>query len=119
MSSISLERYRVRHPSEVEAIDRIEALLKKGEKRYLTLDQFADLVSANSRDELALLLGELAGAGFIDLKLEVRSPKTRAPVRGFRSFSEIPRVLHDQTTDTDFVVSLDDVRAIYGMPSQA
>lgn len=118
MSSISLERYRIRHPNEVAAINGIESLLSKDADLALTLDQFAEMVQANSREELALLLGELAGAGLIDVVLEVRSPKTNAPVRGFKTLAEIPRELYDQTSDTNFRVSLDDVRPIYGLRKQ-
>jgi hypothetical protein len=119
MSSINLEHFRNRHPTERGALTRLESLLADGQLRRLTLDQFADLIGANSREELALVLGELAAAGIIDVALQVRSPVTRQPLARFKALDEIPRVIHDATTDTDFEVNLDDVRAIYAMPSAA
>jgi hypothetical protein len=116
MSSINLERFRNRHPTERDALTRLEPLLSGPTTRRVTLDQLADMIAANSRDELALVLGELAANGLIDLHWQIRSPITRQPVARFKEVAEIPRMLHDVTTDTDFEVNLDDARAIYLMP---
>ncbi|MFH1499915.1 MAG: hypothetical protein ABII82_19055 [Verrucomicrobiota bacterium] len=79
----------------------------------MTLDQLADEVNAQSRDELAMILGELTAAGLMEYELQVRSPHTNQPLRGFKTFGEIPKFLPDKTTDSKFEVSLDDVRPIY------
>lgn len=116
MSSISLERYKSRHPSEREAITRLETLLGDGKERRLTFNRLAELLNANSEDELALVLGELAAAGIVEYALEVRSPRTNEPLRNFHTLAEIPAVLHDATTDIDFTVTPDDVSAVYALP---
>ena len=114
---MKLERYQARHPSEREAITRLQALLKDGKSYRFTLDQLAEKLDANSRDELALILGELSAAGLVEFELQVQSPSTKQPLKGFKSLNEIPAVLHDTTTDTDFHVDLEDVRPIYSFRS--
>lgn len=113
MSSISLERFQARHPTEREAIARLEELLSSGKDFHVTLDQLADTVNARSTDELAMILGELAAAGFVDYVFQLRSPHTKQPLKSFRSLSEIPIWFSDQTTDTGFEVNFDDVRPVY------
>lgn len=117
MSSTRLERFQTRHPREREAIARLEALLSSSaeapEPYRFTLDQLADEVHAKSRDELALILGELSAAGVVDYWLQVRSPITKQPIAGYRSMREIPRVLKDKTTDSEFIVDFDNVLGIY------
>ena len=119
MSSMILERYQARHPTERDAISRLQALLKDGKTYRLTLDQLADKLDANSRDELALILGELSAAGLVDFELQVTSPSTNQPLKGYKSLGEIPAVLHDATTDSDFQVNLENVRPIYSIRSHA
>lgn len=113
MSSISLERYRVRHPSEHDTLDRLQSLLRSGDAGRYTLDQIAEQLSAHSREELALILGELAAAGLLNLTLEVRSPETFQPVSEYSSLDQIPPVIPDRTTGRSFNVKLEDVRPIY------
>ena len=90
MSSISLERYQLRHPSERDTLERLQSLLRSGDSGRYTLDQIADQLDAHSRDELALILGELAAAGLVGLTLEVRSSETFQPLKEYTSLDQIP-----------------------------
>jgi hypothetical protein len=116
MSSINLDHYRARHGGELNALGKFESLLQTGRKYIVTLDQLADLVGANSRNELALILGELSSDGLVDFELQIRSPSTRERIAGYKNIKDIPSTLHDTTTDTDFTVSFDDVRPVYKFP---
>lgn len=118
MSSISLERYRDKYPTERAALGNLEALLRDKKQRRFTLDGFADQLGANSRDELALILAELAVAGIIGFNFLVRSPRTHQPIRRFRDLSEIPKTLRDPTADTTIVVEPDSVEPEYETPGR-
>jgi len=119
MSSTKLEKLQFRHPNERDALTRLQSLLCDGRTYRLTLDQVADMVDANSRDELAMILGELAAAQLLDFGFQVRSPVTKQPLKEFKTLAEIPRTIRDKTTDTDFIVDVEDVRPIYSFRSRS
>ncbi len=116
MSSINLGNYRTEHISEKESFTKLEQLLGDGKPRRLTLDQLATMIGARSRDEWALILGELASDGLIDFYLQVRSPSSNQPLANYSSLAEIPSVLHDMANDTDVEVTMDNIRPIYSFP---
>lgn len=118
MSSISLERYQDKYPTERAALGKLEALLHDKESRRFTLDGLADRIEANSREELALILAELAVAGIIGFHFLVRSPRTNQPIRRFRELSEIPKTLRDPIADTTIVVEPDSVEPEYETPGR-
>jgi hypothetical protein len=91
----------------------LQRLVESGEGGLFTLEQLADEVQANSQEELSIILGELAALGAVKFRIEVLSPSTRAPLKGFTSLSEIPRTMHDVTQDVDFEVGPETVRSVY------
>lgn len=119
MSSMRLERYLTEHPSEGEAISRLEKMLSGGRSYRVTLDQLADMIDAKSRDELSLILGELSADGLVKFALTVTSPYTNQPIGGYKSFAEIPRTMRDKSTDREIVVDFDYVKPIYEFPLHA
>src|SRR5687767_10069965 len=110
--SIKLEPLLKAHPSEAEAIHRLEALLRDAanerQRKRWNLDRLCDLVEPRSRDEFSLILGELVRTGILDHEIQVESPSTHIVVGRFRDLSEVPVEIHDKSTDLHIPVSPED-----------
>lgn len=121
-SSINLEPIRNRHPSEAESIKRLEDVLatafstKSGPRYRWTLDRMCNLVSPRSRDELALILGELVARGMLDYEIHVESPESHEVIGRFQSLKEVPDEVLDRSRDIRIPVSADSLRFIYAQP---
>lgn len=124
-SSINLEHIRSRHPSEAESIGRLEGVLAtalshaSGPRYRWTLDRFCDLVEPRSRDELALILGELVARGLLDREIQVESPSSHEVIARFHDLKDVPDEIQDTSRDIRIPVSADTLRFIYAQPRRA
>jgi hypothetical protein len=104
-----------KHPSEGEAIAKLRDILV-GTKRQgdeFTLNRLCDLATPNSREEFAIILGELARGGLIRLIVRVISPSTQGGIKDFSTLDEVPEVIHDWRTDLEVHVSPENLCVIY------
>jgi hypothetical protein len=94
--------------------DELERLLRKQPRAEFTLEDFCGMLPSQSRERLAIVLGDLVRSG--KLKQIIRVYSRRIPGAGigdFNSIDEIPAVIHDYHTDTNMEVTADDVVVIY------
>ena len=104
-----------KYPSERVAITRLQRLLSKrsGEHSEFTLDTLCDLLHPQSRDELAMALGELVRKGRIKKVVRVVSPTTQGGIKDYDSLDKIPRFIHDWRNDTEIEINPDLLRTVY------
>ena len=112
---MSFESIANRYPSERAATTKLEEILARplraGEE--YTLNSLCDLVTPQDRDTFAMLLGDLARAGFLKLVVRVLSPGTQGGIGEYATLDEVPEVVHDWRTDSELHVSPENLRVIY------
>jgi hypothetical protein len=112
---MNFESIASKHPSEEEALEKLRDLLSKAKRKEeeFTLNRLCDLVAPNSREELAIILGEMARGGLIKLVVRVVSPSAQGGIGDFPTLDEVPDVVHDWRTDSEVQVSPENLRVIY------
>lgn len=112
---MNFESIASKHPSEEEALARLRELLSKLKRKEdeFSLNRLCDLVTPNSREEFAIILGEMARSGLIKLVVRVVSPSTQGGIGDFPNLDAVPEVVRDWRTDSEFHVSPENLRVIY------
>lgn len=118
---MSFEPIISKHPSEREAIVRLERLLHQpaSQRAEYTLNSLSEIVRPRNREELASVLGDLVRQGELKQVIRVVSPTTQGGIKDFESFDEVPRVIHDWRTDTEIEVRPDNLRVVYVVHAHA
>lgn len=121
-SSISLEPLLNEHPTEADCIRRLEHLLSNastaGGRHRWTLDRLCDLVRPRSKEELAVILGEVVALGLLKPEIHVESPRTHAVIARFDDLRDVPEELPDASTGLRVVVAPEDLRLVYVRPAK-
>lgn len=104
-----------KYPTERVALTKLQRFLAKhsSEHSEFTLDMLCDLLQPQSRDELAMALGELVRKGEIKKVVRVVSPTTQGGIKDFDSLEKIPRFIHDWRNDVEIEVNPDLLRTVY------
>lgn len=112
---MSFESIASKHPSEGEAIAKLRQLLTtpRRQAEEFTLNTLCDLVTPRDREELAIILSELARTGLVKLVVRVMSPSKQGGVRDFPDLAQVPEVIHDWRTDTQLQVTSENLSIIY------
>jgi len=122
MSSINLQGFANKYPDEKEAIRELERLLNSPQttsKHEFTLDRLFDIVGPSSREELAIILGELVSNDILKLVIRVESPTTSGGIGDFDKLEAVPDRIHDWRTDRRINVTAENIRVLYKVRPQA
>ncbi|MCG8036148.1 MAG: hypothetical protein JAZ19_03850 [Candidatus Thiodiazotropha taylori] len=120
MSSQQLESLIHRYPQERESITRLFDLIEAEKKlitrhRVFTINRLIDKIMPRSILALSEILSVLEQQGILKKILRVESPTTKAGIKDFSSYMDIPNIIHDPYSDTELNIKSDDVKLLYSV----
>jgi hypothetical protein len=119
MSYQKLENLISRFPSEKDALERLNALMLsdtssiREQQKIYPIARLLDKVGPNSQYSFVEIVSYLVEEGMMKRILRVESPKTRTGLGDYESIEDIPKNIHDETTDENIDVSPQDIKLYY------
>lgn len=121
MSYQKLENLISRFPSEKGTLERLNALMisdisasqSKKQQRIYPLARLMDKVNPNSQYSFIEIVSVLVEEGVMKRILRVESPINQIGLGDYDAIEDIPKSIHDETSDEDIDVSPENVKLYY------
>jgi hypothetical protein len=120
MSLKQLENLIHRYPHERDSIIRLFDIIEAEEKliskpHIFTINRIFEKTRPTSTLQFAEILSFLEQQGILQKILRVESPTTKAGIKDFSTYLDIPHVIHDPYSDTDINIKSDNVVLLYSV----
>lgn len=114
-----LEDLIIKFPSEKDTLERLKVFIAKEvssegkSEKIFPLNRLFDKLLPHSDYSLLEIMTYLVDQGAVERIFRVESPKTHTGIADFESPEDIPDTIHDETTDEEIEVSVEDVKMYF------
>lgn len=92
---------------------RLNDLVAARERGVFTFERLHELAGPVDRVWLAKALATMVNEGMLEQFVRVESPHGSGGIGDYRSFLDVPSHIHDRRTDTELVVTPENLRLFY------